>query len=432
MRTSSTVFRFNLIEVLIISTHLLLFIFLLFIGLHDAPDTPGYVDAAIIRSPVYPLFIDFFQSVFGSRYEGFLFIVQLILGFYAMYHFVKMLRGLFSINKWIQFGISIIIMVPYVLGSSRVGNSIISEALAYPFYLFFAANLIPGILNNNLKKLYVAAVILLVLMLTRGQFLFAVPATIVFIIYLAYINKDIKKYMLSLVIFISLPFCSNLIDKLYHKIYFDYFVSTPWTGIHIATLPFFVSDEEDYKIFKTKDQQEYFKKVYGELTNSGLTLKEFKKINSDSRGYAFYAKNSTPIANFTIDPIGRESFKINDINFSYVVNDKMSKSMVFPLIMDNFIEWLKFYIMNIVAGIGYERLLLFYPIFLIFSFIQVLRSKSPLSLFIFISFFFAILNIALVAMVQPLTFYRYTIYGDFLIYTSLLLILNKELIGSKP
>lgn len=400
----------------------------MFIGLHHAPDSPGYIDAAIIRSPVYPLFIDFFQSVFGSRYEGFLFIVQLILGFYAMYHFIKTLRGLFSINTWIQFGTSIIIMVPYVLGSSRVGNYISTEALAYPFYLFFAANLIPGILNNNLKKLYVAAVILLVLMLTRGQFLFAVPATIVFIIYLAYINKDIKKYMLSLVIFISLPFVSNIIDKTYHKIYFGYFVSTPFTGIQLSALPFFVSDEYDYKGFKNKEQKEYFQKIYSELTNSRLTLNEFRIHNSDSRGFAYYAQNYTAIANSTIDIKGREFFTTDDLDYSYILNDKMSKSMAFPLIKDNFLKWLKFYLMNIVAGMGYERLLFFYPLFLIFSFVGILRSKSYLAFFVFIGFLFAFSNIGLVAMVEPLTFYRYTIYGDFLIYSSIIVLFNQILI----
>jgi hypothetical protein len=352
-----------------------------------------------------------------------LLIVQLFLGLIGTFHVTKTINNLFTLNKWVLFGISLIIITPY-LYVSQIGNEVLTEALTYPLFLLFISNILSGFFLRNNNKLYISAAILFLLILTRGQFLFIIPISILMMVYLAFKNNSIKKYGLIIIVFFLIPFVSNFVDKTYHRIRFGYLVSTPWTGIHTATLPFFVSDEEDYKIFKIKQEQDYFKYIYSELTNAGLTLNEYKKTNPD-RGYSFYAKNSTAIANFTIDAKGRQFLKIDDLNFSFISNDRMNRNITVPLIKNNLKDWFKFYIMNIVAGIGHERLLFLYPIFLLFSILRLIRSEDRLAVFIVICFLMSLSNISIVALVQPLTFYRYTTYCDFLIYTSFILLLTR-------
>lgn len=392
-------------------------------GMHYSPGSDSYVNASVIRSPVYPLFIDFFQLLFKSNFEFPLLIIQLSLGLYGIFYFVKTINLIFTINKWALFVLSIIIATPYLF-PSKIGNNILSEGLAYPLFLFFISNLFRGFFFESRNKLYFSAIVLFLLVLTREQFLFVLPLSILLLIYLAFKNKSIKRYLLLLIIYFAIPVLCSITDKVYHKICFGYYVSTPWKGIHLAALPFFVSDKEDYKIFNNKEEQEYFKTIYNELTYSGLTLNEYIKTNSDSRGFTFYTRNFTTIANLTIDPVGRKFFEEGDNNYKYILNDKMAKKIAIPLIRKNIFTWLKFYIMNIITGIGQERLLFTYPIFLLFSFSQMIRRFRKIDIFIFSCFLISLSNVCLVAIGQPLTNYRYTIYSDFLIYTSFIILLS--------
>jgi hypothetical protein len=415
--------KIGFFEFVCLLSYLIICIVLIIYGIHYSPGSYSYVNALIIRSPVYPLFIDFFQLIFKSNFEFPLFVIQLSLGLYGIFYFVKTIYLIFPIKRWTLFVLSLIIVTPYLF-PSKIGNNILSEGLAYPLFLFFISNLFRGFFFESRNKLYVSAVILFLLVLTREQFLFVLPLSILLLIYLAFKNNSIKRYLFLLVIYFSIPVLCSITDKVYHKICFGYYVSTPWTGIHLAALPFFVSDKDDYKIFKNKEEQDYFKTIYYELTYSGLTLNEYIKTNIDSRGFTFYTRNFTTIANLTIDPAGRKFFEDADNNYKYILNDKMAKKIAIPLIKKNLYTCLKFYIMNIVTGIGQERLLFTYPIFLFFSFSQMIKRFQKIDIFIFICFLISFSNVCLIALGQPLTNYRYTIYSDFLIYTSFIILLS--------
>ncbi len=414
----------NLVLVIGTITYIIIFGILLIIGFIDEPDSIGYIDAILNRPPVYPLCIDLFQLVFGEKFVTPLLFVQLLLGILAMLYFIKTISIIFSLKQWGLFALSLIILSPYFL-YSRIGNTILTEGIAYPLFVYFMSYLFRGFFHGSRKELYISVAILLLLNLTRGQFLFAIPITILMVVFLIIQNNALKKYALLLILLILIPLVSNLLDKTYHKISFGHFVATPWTGLHIAALPFFVSGEEDYMVFEQKSEQEYFKYIYKELTIAGLTLIEFNRTNPDqSRGYWFYSKNSTAIANGTIDGKGTRFFAGNNPDTKVILNDKMSKGMALPLIMNNFKVWFKFYMMNIIEGIGHVKLILLYPIFLIFSFFHILKRYHRLDIFIFLSFLMSLSNIALVAFAQPLTIYRYTIYGNFLIYSSMVILLS--------
>ena len=414
-------------------TYSVLFGILLSVGIIDEPDSPGYIDAIINRPPLYPLLIDLFQFIFGANFKTPLLFVQLLLGLLASLFFIKTISKLFPVNPWVLFGLSLIIVAPYFL-YLRLGNMILSEGLAYPLFVFFISYLFRGFFLDRRKDFYISAAILFVLSLTRGQFLYVFPVAVLMFIYLSIRHKAFKKYMLLLVIFLAIPFVSNLLDKTYHKIYFGHFVSTPWTGLHVSALPFFLSDEEDYLVFESTDEQQYFKHVYRELTMAGLTLKEFNKTNTGSRGFWFYALNSTTIANGIIDGKGTHFFDEEDLDTKFILNDRMGKKMAIPLIINNFNIWIKFYIMNIIAGIGHEKFLFLYPIILLFSFYYLItRRYQRLDMFIFVCFLLALANVALIAFNQPLTIYRYTIYGDFLIYSSIIILFSQRVfIPDKP
>ena len=407
--------------------YLVFLIVMMLVGVIDEPDSAGYIDTLINRPPLYPLLIDLFQLVFGDGFYGPLLLFQLLLGVAAMYSFIRTLNMLFSPNAWVLLGFSLIVMAPYYF-YLKLGNMIMTEGLAYPLFLYFMSFLFRGFFFERRKDLYLSLLILFLLNITRGQFLFVFPLVFVMIVYLMIRYRALKKYLLILLLLPAIPIVGSLVDKTYHKLYHGHFVSTPWTGLHISALPFFVSDEEDYNIFETTEEQEYFRHVYRELTLAGLTLHEFNKTHTGSRGFGFYAENSTNIANGIIDGKGTHFFDEEELEVRWILNDRMSKKMAFPLILDNFGTWSKFYIMNIIAGMGHEKLLFLYPIFLLFSLVYIIiRRFQRLDVYIFLCFLMALSNIALVAFAQPLTFYRYTIYGDFLIYSAIVILLSHRL-----
>ena len=155
------------------------------------------------------------------------------------------------------------------------------------------------------------------------------------------ISKINKKYSnnhwIAIAIALSIPFLSIGNDIAFHKTAHNKAITTPWTGIQISALPFFVSKPNDYLIFESKLQQEYFKYIYSNLEKKKLLSSQVPEYPLSK--IDFYYANYVEIANNIIGNSGEDFFYfIYAPNDLVVVNNKMSDSITLTLIKNNFID----------------------------------------------------------------------------------------------
>ena len=273
----------NLIYILI---SLFTLIFVLSQGAIYFPDSVGYLQMELFRSCGYPFFIAFNKYLFGENFISTLIFFQFLATLLASLFIVRSIRESVKLNKWLAIILFIGLILP-IFSGIKSANLILSEAIAYPLYLFIIGNIVLGINLKQNKNFY--------LILVRGQFLFLIPILLI-AVFLTYDNIFFNKKNLILIFsIIAVPFLAVSADIIFHKLRHNQAVTTPWTGLQVITIPFFVSDKDDYLVFENKDQQDYFKFVYAKLEEKKLLLNQIPK---DIDKIDFFFKKRIIVFNF--------------------------------------------------------------------------------------------------------------------------------------
>lgn len=407
----------------IVLTLIILFEFFIFVltPTQIQNDSEGYIQMSIIRSFGYSFFVSIFKTFF-ENYTFFIVLTQFFLGIWASLFTVKTLRKLLDLKNLICWIVFFVLSSPLIY-NLKIANQILSEGLAYPLYLFIISHLLLFFHTKKEANYYYTLFLVFLLLLTRGQFLFIIPLLVFFLLFLFLKKNNLKKTLkLIFYTFITFTFCT-ISDLVYHKIKHQEFVSTPWTGIQIVTLPFFISDKEDYTIFKTKEQQDYFKFIYNRLEEKKILLKNLpEKIDPID----FYSENYTKIANNTISDDGNLYFSYaENKNQQYILNDKMTFSITIPLLINNFKKWMVIYSKNIVKGFHSSEFLLVYILLLAFNIYLYLKKNNPFSIFVIITTSFVISNILFSGIAESIII-RYTFYNKWILITIILYFLQNH------
>ncbi|PNW27396.1 hypothetical protein BKP44_13270 [Formosa algae] len=387
-------------------------------------DSEGYLNMYINRSATYPLFLSILRFIFGSLFNIASIIIQYILGVAAIHYFISTLKKHANLDViWLML-LNLILLVPY-LYNHKLANVFLSEALAYPLYLFAIGLFLKGIFTTTVKPIVMALPILLVLIQTRSQFLFLIPIGIGILLWFWYETKTLKhKWLLA--VFILFPIITTITDKTYHKIVHHHFVSTPWTGIHLLTPAFFVADKDDYTIYESKTEQDFYKQTYSELAKKHLNIHEFDTIPDHTDELAVYVEHYAEIANHTILPVGlqlTDALKTHDEKLIEV--DQLTKSMSVPLVLNNFKPWLKLYFKNFTYAFGNAKYALLLVIILIFSAMKSITTKDmTYKIILFISLL-SILNVALISLGMH-TLKRFTFYNDWVLFLIVFILIQAK------
>ncbi|MDW5288847.1 hypothetical protein [Formosa sp. PL04] len=414
----------------IISSFLAGFIIVINNPIQIVNDSEGYLNMVITRSASYPIFLQIIRTLFGSYFNTATIILQYILGVGSIYVFISTLKKYYKLELIWLILLNVILLIPY-LYNHKLANVFLSEALAYPLYLITISLFLKSILTSKIKPIIIALPILLILIQTRSQFLFLVPIAIGILLWFWYQQKKLEnKWLLALLL--VFPILSGLTDKTYHKIAHNHFVSTPWTGIHLLTPAFFVADSEDFTIYKSKVEQDLFRKIYSDLAEKHLNINEFESESNITDELPIYVEYYADIANFTILPAGMQfadSSKTNDEKLIEV--DLLTKQMSTPLILNNFKPWLKLYFKNFVYAFGNAKYALLLFIILIFSFIKGLKTNAiEYKIILFISLL-SIGNVALISIGMH-TLKRFTFYNDWVFFLIFFILISAKNLANKP
>ncbi len=137
-------------------------------------DSASYLDAAVYRTPLYPLFLDLLQAIAAGKALIAAVVLQAALGLSAISILVRYLRRALGLPTWVTWLTAALLLLPYV-GPLAVANRIQSEALAYPLFLLAMRYLLAAIVEDRAAPLLAAAGLAGAAVLARPQLLFLYP-----------------------------------------------------------------------------------------------------------------------------------------------------------------------------------------------------------------------------------------------------------------
>lgn len=374
--------------------------YLFSLGAVQAPDSWGYLQANILRSPGYPLFIKLIQFVSEKHAETLLVIAQLFLGLWATLVVANSFQKIFGLKQVFFVLFAALLFTPYL---AKTGNYILTEGLAYPLFLFSIHYLLKGLIYRNNLALGIHFVFLTALVLTRGQFLFMYGVTSLGLLHSFQYNHTFSKRALLILSLLGSFFLSNILDKTYHAFYHGAFTSTPFTGIHLCIQPLYVSQVEDASLFEDPRERNFFLETSHEM--EGKKLSSTFEAGHIDPPYHFYAHFNEILYQVMYPALSKQGLH------NAIEVDGRLKKMAIKLILNRPLAYFKLYIRN-VAGIlgGYYKALILLLLFIAASFYS-LRYRHPLSICLSLCSLIVIGNALLVACVQP-ALLRYAFYAE--------------------
>src|SRR4029078_6210281 len=170
----------------------------------------------------------------------------------SAYLLVRTLEDNLKFNRLTFFIVLSILSLPYTL---RWGNFLLSQGLAYPLFLLTVRYLFISLFKGNKKALYYGMVTLILLTLTRRQFLFMYVVFPCVILYIGYRYKLILKEIMFLLLMFGLTYLSaDFLERSYNFFYHKPFSTVPSLGMQLIVAPLYLASEEDEVIFE--DNQE--------------------------------------------------------------------------------------------------------------------------------------------------------------------------------
>ncbi|MCX7550548.1 hypothetical protein [Xanthomarina sp. F2636L] len=400
---------------------------------HDAiytPDTGSYLNAQIYRTPGYSLFAKLFTFIFQDYFNVFTVGFQLLFGLFAVHVVLTRISKLLQLHIISEFVFLALLIFPF-FGPLYIANNICSEGLSYPLYLLFIAFSTDFLTNYHIKSFRLLLITFILLALTRGQFI--VLPIIILVIYIIKIKTLALKrpHLRNIILLLLIPVVITLMDRTYHKLKDNLFVTTPFTNICMSGAAFYVSDASDIQYIKDEDDKNIFKDCYGFIEENNWLLSS-KERNSYKDYYNHFHNNLGKICNYTVHDRGTEYY----LNRGYSIREARvgiedtSGNIVKVLIKNNFNKWIKLYYNNLIHGFKSELLLFFMILVFIYSGIRFFVSNNKFILYLFL-FSSLILSNALIVALASHSIMRYLFYNYSLFFLIFIILLKLIKHGKK-
>lgn len=322
-------------------------------------DSYEYIYFSPIRPPVYPFFL-WMLSIFGPyRFLAAVWVQGIITTatlFYTWYWLCNRL----NMPRWLSW-LVLVISAWNIILRFEINSSILSEALAFPFFILCFTLFIDCSKSFNFTKIMLYVLLVNLLVLTRAQFYYFY-ITFAFLITLYFLQKIPRKNLLSTcVLMVSSIIAAFFINHSYHYFLNGKFSDSAVLGPQLIAAPLFLSNS-NYEKYITDPQEKFF-------FQKTIKLLESKKLTRDT---SEYLKNSKTLDNdlnyykLVFQPLFHFVYYENLRNMTPYQLNKITLDISKKLYLVQFKENIRFYIAKGISIFGN------FSIFLIFLFIFVL------------------------------------------------------------
>lgn len=396
-----------IIEILIISGSILLLVL--------SKDPILYSDSSrylmnenLLDPPLYPLMIKLITLIFGSL--NFVVVLQILFIGLSIIYFTRTISMYFDLNLSIEIFVSLLLFLPTL----KFYNTIMTESFSYALTLMFVSFVVKLIFNFNIQNLVFVNIFVLLLLLTRTQFLILYPVILILYSGILILNTSKKNFTLLFVSFLSIILIHNLFTSL--NTYIIKKSSKADLPYNVDTGPYFytfidaiyISSAKDVELFDNKNSQKILTKIFKEMDNQKALVKYY-----NSRGH--FGLSLSKIKNYS-KPLMLELSSQTNIDII-----TLKKEISIKLLKANFYKYIKHIFKKFYDS---TWLFVFVPFFMLLASLNnFIKYKRNFSLLVIFLSSFSISNhsmIYLFGRIQP----RYFIYTDFILLIFILIIFN--------
>ena len=376
-----------------------------------SPDTYTYFKVHFYRFPGYGLFLRSFDLLFGDFFETAVVAFQLIFGFLAISKLLSSGKHLLKLKVWEYILLFMVLIFPY-FPPLLVGNNLTSEGISYPLYLFLVAFSIDFLFRNQTAKFIHLSIAFILLCLTRGQFIIVAP--VILVLYILKERRNIfgRTKLFYVLLLLILPFLVQTLDKTYHKLVHDFFVTTPFSYVNALTLPLYVSNKEDAALLKVEDNRTIYLNTFKRIDSLGLLSSNVSGNASDK--YMVFHNNFPVICNGNFHIPGMSYFenKTEKPGENVIMIEQTAKEMLPILIKNNFKEYISIYWEGVFHGFGGIMIACLALLLFLYSVFIALRKWSVYNGLLLFALTLIISNAMIVAFASH-SIMRYLFYNYF-------------------
>jgi len=430
----------NFLTVLVLS----IFTLLMLHGPQHYTDSETYLNATLIRSPLYPFLIDIFRFFCGSSFEYWLVAFQLTIGGWAIYLFCSIISRQLFLSP-LGFIVTLALAAsPYFGLSIQTGNAILGEGIAYPLFLFAIYFLIRGLTEKSFRFIGSFVLFSFLLVLTRKQFLFLYPIAFLIIGHFLFCGGGrLKVFYLLMILFLG-GFSVSFIEYANNYLRRDHFAPTSYTGIQLVTMAVYVSKSTDILVIRDEQQAKLFQHIYSRTNQKRITLDtlDAARQNQFLNKFQHFFTNYPDIMTEVIDAVENVYLsKTITRDEGQIIAERETTRLAFTLIKENPKRYAMMYLLNVFYGLGghgigdgysvrgnyFVLLQLVAAVFLCKYLIQYPK-KMPIAIVFIFLLLLHFSNIAQVALVVP-ALDRYTFYTSTVLMVFLTGLISKGIEG---
>ncbi|MFH1913905.1 MAG: hypothetical protein ABIK45_06495 [Pseudomonadota bacterium] len=327
------------------------------------PDSASYIGKSLLRAPVYPLLLEWFENSWGPSFLKAVVAFQVIVATAGLAAFAFSLHRFFGIGPTAAHTSFTALHVLLL----KFGTSILAEPLSFGIHAFFMAALVGHIFSG--RHIFLTAAILIsgLELLIRPQFLYVFVFLFAYVVFWA-ISKNKKVYSLFAIGILVVWFGVFLIRNSYNYIHFGIFNQYSAVGEHILATQLYIASPEDYTVFENEADSNFVRIVLERIDKDKATIHHWDQSKSH------YNKSIEKIYFLHMKPVYAELFPTDDPNLP-ITCDAHCKKIGINLMKINAVDYAKLLFSKIYFG-PFNYLCMLVILFILAT-IWHHRSKSP-------------------------------------------------------
>ncbi len=385
-------------------------------------DTNFYLSGFTNVQPAYTIFLFLIRKLSGSFFKEVTILIQLIYCYSAIVYFLNTIKDKFKFKFYINILLFLIITHP-IYGDYSMCNKLVTESMAFSFFLLMLTVSINWYFLKRNLYMFLVVVFLVLLQLTRAQFLSISIALVLFVFYV-WNFKELKRNIGLFFLIISVPLISGLLEKSIYGVVHKHYTSRQLGNVSVATLPFYLSEFEDFKLMPDNESKEFFLCAYTELEKKKLLASQLPLNSNFSEIHGYFFDNFPKIMNQTVQYEAKMMYDGEEQSFSVIYENatRIIGKTIKPLFLARPLKWFKVFYENLAFAYFSIIPVVLLLLFVVFLFLK--RNKSILK-YQSLLYFFSLLvlgNLFLIS-ISTHTIRRFFMYFDVVIALIVILVL---------